>query len=128
MLEFIIEAEDHLNAVEALLLKNSGKFSLPDVDTLFRAVHSIKGASSYFNLIEINKTSQALENLLDEVRDGKCKMEEELKQLTLRYIDLQRKLMKSAKSVMQNERELIYDDASREFLFQLYAYREQKKS
>lgn len=94
--EFIAEATDHLNAVEGILLERDLDFSSEDIDTLFRGVHSLKGTSGYFNLLEINESSHLLENILDEVRAGKRDMSQELKALVLRYVDIQNDLMKSA--------------------------------
>jgi two-component system chemotaxis sensor kinase CheA len=99
--EFIAEATDQLNTVEGLLLKKEGDFSLEDVDTLFRGVHSIKGTSSFFNLLEIKESSHTLENLLDEVRAGVKSINQELKSLVLRYIDIQHDLLDTAKMAAQ---------------------------
>ena len=95
--EFMAEADDHLQAVESILLEKESDFTLEDTDTIFRGVHSLKGTSGYFNLLEINESSHLLENILDEVRSGKRELELPLKELVLRYVDIQRKLMDSAK-------------------------------
>lgn len=99
--EFIAEATDHLNAVEGILLERELDFSPDDVDTLFRGVHSLKGTSSYFNLLEINESSHLLENILDEVRTGTRKLDQKLKSLVLRYVDIQTTLLKSAQQAVQ---------------------------
>ena len=97
--EFIAEAEDHLTQIESLLLEKSD-FTADDIGKIFRGVHSLKGASSYFNLIEIKETSHKLENILDEVRDEKRPFTPELVQLTLTYVDIQKKLLNAASEAM----------------------------
>ena len=98
--EFMAEANDHLSAVEVVLLEKDSDFTLEDTDTIFRGVHSLKGTSSYFNLLEINESSHLLENILDEVRSGKRNLGQELKELVLRYVDLQKNLMESARKAV----------------------------
>lgn len=100
LIEFTVEAEDHLNAIESLLLENEAHLSAEQIDTVYRGVHSLKGASSYFNLKEITETSHKLENILDDVRDGRRQLDAPLAELVLRYVDLQKKLLAEVKTVI----------------------------
>ena len=68
--EFAAEAEEHLASVETTILESEGTFQKEEVDTIFRAVHSVKGGSAYFTLTEMTRTSHTLENILSEARDG----------------------------------------------------------
>ncbi len=108
--EFIAEAEDHLQAVESILLERQDGFSPEDIDTVFRGVHSLKGTSSYFNLKEINESSHLLENILDEARSGKRTFCEDLKELVLRYVDIEKRLLKVAQKAL-NEGGRVQRDA-----------------
>jgi two-component system chemotaxis sensor kinase CheA len=101
--EFKAEAEDHLGNIESLLLDNPSELSSEQIDTVFRGVHSVKGASSYFGLIETNKISHSLESALDEVRSGKRKFTAGLRAVVFSYIDLQKSLLKSAQEAFQSE-------------------------
>ncbi len=67
--DFFAEALDGLQTVEDnLLLLEQGDAQA--VQAVFRALHTIKGNSSFLDLMAINKLSHELENLLDAVRKG----------------------------------------------------------
>lgn len=73
VLEFKIESQEHLGTVEPALLEIEG--ADPErrnelVHLIFRAVHSVKGASGFFELNTIQALSHTMENLLMRVRDG----------------------------------------------------------
>jgi chemotaxis protein histidine kinase CheA len=120
--EFVAEAEDHLSHVESILLESTGEFSADDIGTIFRGVHSLKGASSYFNLLEINETSHILENLLDEVRDGKRELDQTLIGLVFTYIDLQKKLLTKTTQAIKTDGKLTRSREVHDYLKSLEAY------
>lgn len=120
--EFIAEAEDHFQAVEGILLEKDGHFDAESINSIFRAVHSIKGASAYFNLIEVTKTSHVLETLLDRARKGIIVLDAELKALVLAYIDLQRKQLTVAREAMASQKPLHTSPEIVHFLVALEAF------
>jgi two-component system chemotaxis sensor kinase CheA len=69
--DFIAETEEHLDVMEASLLKLE---TLPGdselLNEVFRSVHTIKGASDYLGMERITELSHKLENLLDKLRQG----------------------------------------------------------
>lgn len=70
--EFVEEARDHLADVEMQLLQIEalGENIQDDlVNTVFRAIHSVKGAAGFLGLTQINEVSHRLENVLGKVRD-----------------------------------------------------------
>lgn len=72
--DFIQEARDHLGDIEAQLLKIEvlgEEFDDDLVNTVFRAIHSIKGAAGFLGLSTINRLSHSLENVLGAVRSHK---------------------------------------------------------
>ncbi len=97
LMEFVVEAEDHLSAIETILLEKESGYSLDDLNAIFRAVHSLKGGSAYFTLKEITTTSHSTENLMDKARNEKLVFNQALKSIVLRYIDLQRNLLEQVK-------------------------------
>lgn len=101
--EFAAEAEDHLNEIERVLLEEGEAASSDGIDKVFRGVHSLKGASSFFNLKEINETSHVLENILDQVRQGVRKLEQDLIQIVFHYVDLQKKLIVRARTAVETQ-------------------------
>jgi len=104
--EFKAEAEDHLERVEEILLERDEGFTLDDVNAIFRAVHSIKGGSSYFNLQEMTRTSHILENLLDKSRKGQLTITKPFKDLILAYIDIQKALFATGKKSIISDRQM----------------------
>ena len=70
--EFVTESAEHLAAIEPdlLLLERDGANSDPEtVNRIFRAIHSIKGASGFFGFERLKSLSHVMENLLMQVRD-----------------------------------------------------------
>ncbi|MCA9213570.1 MAG: Hpt domain-containing protein, partial [Planctomycetales bacterium] len=85
---FFEEAGDHLEVMEASLLQLE---SSPDdrelLNQIFRGAHSIKGASSTFDMKGVASFTHVLENLLDRMRDGQVQADTELIGLLFRSID-----------------------------------------
>ena len=101
--EFLAEAEDHLNAVEEALLQTKGQCDGECIASFFRAIHSVKGGSSYFDLREVTETSHRTETLLDKARSGEMPFNEDLAELVLQYTDLQKELFKRARRGIENQ-------------------------
>ena len=77
--EFLAESSDSLLSLDELFVqieKNPDDLGL--VDKIFRPVHSIKGNSSFFGLLNVKKFSHSFESLLQEIRSGKKKITEEI--------------------------------------------------
>ncbi|MCU0710680.1 MAG: chemotaxis protein CheW [Pirellula sp.] len=70
--EFVVESAAHLAEVEGQLLaiEAAGENCDPElVNTVFRAVHSVKGAAGFLSLTVINSLSHSLENVLNLIRN-----------------------------------------------------------
>ena len=68
---FFEEADEHLTNMEALLLRID--VAAPDeeeVNSVFRAAHSIKGGAGMFGFAEVTDLTHEAETLLDRVRKG----------------------------------------------------------
>ncbi|MCC6156746.1 MAG: chemotaxis protein CheW [Deltaproteobacteria bacterium] len=78
--DFITEARDHLQVLEPdlLALEQSGDPDPDVVNRIFRSVHSIKGASGFFNLKNINELAHVMESLLMKLRDKSLGVSSEL--------------------------------------------------
>lgn len=86
---FYVEAEEHLEHMEAALLQlEDAPRDTELLNTIFRAAHSIKGASLTFGIEEVGKFTHVLENLLDRLRDGTLTTSSELVELLLSSIDV----------------------------------------
>lgn len=92
--EFVIEATEHLEHVdEELLALEEHPDDAGRVNTIFRAVHSIKGAASMLDLSTISDLSHAAETLLGKVRDGKIACSHQIIEALLKSCDLLRSLV-----------------------------------
>ncbi len=70
--DFVAEAGEHLEEMEATLLRLAGDPANRELlNTIFRPVHTIKGASQFMGLARIAALSHKLEDLLDLLRQGK---------------------------------------------------------
>jgi len=68
--DFVDEAREHLATISDGLLQMETDASDPEVvNSVFRALHTIKGVSSFIGLSDINELSHAGENVLDNVRE-----------------------------------------------------------
>ncbi|PIE72602.1 MAG: hypothetical protein CSA20_07100 [Deltaproteobacteria bacterium] len=77
--EFIVEAGEHLDEMEANLIKLEAD---PDnreiINEIFRDVHTIKGSSAYLGLKVTSELAHKLENLLEIVRQGELAVDSSL--------------------------------------------------
>jgi len=90
LIGFINESREHLATIEAdlLTIEEAGA----DVDTdlvnkVFRAAHSIKGASSFFGLNKVKELSHKAETVLDMMRSRKMIPNAEITNLLLAAFD-----------------------------------------
>ncbi len=69
--EFVAESREHLADVEGQFLEIEAageKINVELVNTVFRAIHSIKGAAGFMGLNTINRLAHSLENVLGQMR------------------------------------------------------------
>ena len=92
--EFVQEAEEHLQSIEANLLKlEQSPGDEEAINEVFRATHSIKGTAAYVNVGKITRLSHKMETVFDKVRKGSAAYSSELADLTLKGLDLLRTLI-----------------------------------
>ena len=69
--DFVEESSENLSAIEDTLLGLEENMSPESIDEIFRAIHSVKGAAGFFQLVNIEQVGHNAETLLDKVRSGK---------------------------------------------------------
>jgi two-component system chemotaxis sensor kinase CheA len=95
---FFEEAAEHLATVESTLLAlESGDDDPELLHAIFRAAHSIKGASGTFGFGDVARFTHVLENLLDRLRQGEMSFSPELGNLLLTSSDVLRGLVDAAR-------------------------------
>jgi two-component system chemotaxis sensor kinase CheA len=94
--EFINESREHLTTIEADLLaveEGGENIDLELVNKVFRAAHSIKGASGYFGLNKVKDLAHKAETVLDMVRSKKMVPNAEITNLLLSAFDKLREMI-----------------------------------
>ncbi|MCX7841954.1 MAG: hybrid sensor histidine kinase/response regulator [Clostridia bacterium] len=82
--EFVEEAMTNVEKAESGLLKlDDASEDLEQINTIFRAIHSIKGTAGFFGLKKIVELSHSMENVLGELRNNRTKIDRELIDLLL---------------------------------------------
>ncbi len=72
---FYEECRDNLEVLENVLLSlNPENVDKEQIDTIFRAAHSIKGGAGTFNLLEISEFTHKVEAYLDNVRNDELSL------------------------------------------------------
>src|SRR5258706_1183685 len=79
---FKVEAEEHINAISSGLIELE-KASSPEkqgetVETVFREVHSLKGAAGAVNLVQIESSCQSLESLFAQLKSREMTLSPDL--------------------------------------------------
>jgi len=81
LMEFVVEAKEHLADIESDILEMERQGADADselVNRVFRAIHTVKGASGFFGLQTISALSHTMENILMRVRDGEIVVTSEI--------------------------------------------------
>jgi len=96
---FFEEAEEHLAAIERLLLNLDVTRPDPeDINGIFRAAHSIKGGANMFGFGEIGALTHAMETVLDRVRAGALNISSDIVDTVLRANDVVRGALAAQRS------------------------------
>lgn len=105
MKEFLAESLESLEGLDRLFIMLEEK---PDnhsvIDQIFRPIHSIKGNSSFFGLMNVKNFSHAMENILQEVRSQKRSAGKAIIDVLLRGTDLLRAMIERfAEGIMSTD-------------------------
>lgn len=93
---FFEESQEHIDTMERLLMSMSVNNPDPeDLNSIFRAAHSIKGASGIFGFDALGQITHIMENLLDQVRKGQRAVSNDLVDQVLGVIDCLRQVLDS---------------------------------
>jgi len=86
---FFQECDELLGDLEAgLLILQDGTGDAETVNSVFRAVHSVKGGAGAFGLDALVRYAHVFETLMDAVRAGRMSAEQELVRVLLRAADV----------------------------------------
>ncbi len=101
--DFRTESLEHMSEIEPLFLEIEeleGQPQLDVVNEIFRAAHSVKGASGFFGLDRIQNLAHTMENLLMRVRDGELMFHSEMTDALLSGVDKLTQLIEALPEVV----------------------------
>lgn len=99
---FVIESLESLETVEVSLMDlEQNPNDAESINSVFRSFHTIKGVSTFLNLMHINKLSHSTENLLDKVREGEIAVHETIIDIILESVDSLKKLIKGVQTGLE---------------------------
>jgi two-component system chemotaxis sensor kinase CheA len=96
---FFDESQEHLDSMEQQLMDL--ELDRPDAEQLnsiFRAAHSIKGGSGIFGFDALTGLTHIMENLLDKARQGTTQLNEAMVNVLLETVDLLKKTLDTYKN------------------------------
>jgi two-component system chemotaxis sensor kinase CheA len=94
--EFLVESDENLSRLDLDLVeleKHPGDAAL--LGSIFRTIHTIKGACGFLAFSTLEKITHQAESLLSQLRDGKRELTPELVSLILETVDATRKVLAS---------------------------------
>lgn len=101
--DFISEALEHLAAIELNIMNLEQN---PDdkeiINAIFRPFHTIKGVSGFLNLEQINEFAHAMETLLDDARNQKLVITQEIIDFILEAVDFLKNMILSLKTHLES--------------------------
>jgi two-component system chemotaxis sensor kinase CheA len=102
--EFVVECLDHITNAEAALLElESNPDDGEQINTIFRAFHTIKGTSGFLGLDHVQRLAHLAENLLDRSRNGELKITGGYADLALRSGDTLRTLIEALRDAQPGQ-------------------------
>jgi len=89
---FLAESGDYLELLNSELLKleklKNRETETESINNMFRAAHSIKGMSGMMGYNKINRLTHKMENVMDNIRQGKQKFTDEVIEVLFQCFDL----------------------------------------
>ena len=101
--QFIIETEEHIESIENHLLElernlnSKESFNEESINSLFRAIHTIKGLSGMLEFSNLLDFTHLWENLLDKIRKKKQEINSQIIDVSFEGLDLLIKILDKIK-------------------------------
>ena len=87
--DFFAEAEQQVEQLESnILVIENDPSNHEAIDEIFRAAHTLKGGSATVEMMELSHFTHTVEDVLDEIRSDRIKVDEDVVDLLLTSIDV----------------------------------------
>lgn len=97
--DFIVEANEFLLQLDQDLIQlEQNPEDLELLNSIFRAVHTIKGNASFLGFAKLTRFTHQLENVLDKLRSGDMAVTPEIMDLVLEGIDVMKNLIENLRN------------------------------
>ena len=109
---FVAEAKEHLESIEDDFLAREQQSDDPDqaqLDKVFRAIHSVKGAAGFLGLSKMSELAHVMEAMLTKMRSGKIMPESENIDSLLAGVDLLSTMLKNIKQSNEVDIKLVHN-------------------
>jgi len=106
---FFEECFEGLAVMESGLLNLDNGTDIEEINTIFRAAHSIKGGGASFGFMEVSDFTHIMETLLDEMRDGRREVKRDGVDLLLNSVDILRGMVNAARDETDNDQASVDD-------------------
>ncbi|MGD9110494.1 MAG: chemotaxis protein CheA [Phycisphaerales bacterium] len=101
VLDFITEANEHIESVESGLLELENDSQDSDLlNQIFRGFHTIKGMAGFLNLTEIGTLAHSAENVLDLARKNELQLIDENSNVIFESIDIMKKMIEGLNNAL----------------------------
>ena len=105
---FFEESFEGLDAMESGLLNlDVGAADVDEINTIFRAAHSIKGGAGTFGFMAVSEFTHVMETLLDEMRNGERDVSTESTNLLLDTVDVLREMLTAVQQKVDTDEQRI---------------------
>ncbi len=121
--DFFAEAEQQVEQLESnILVIENDPSNHEAIDEIFRAAHTLKGGSATVEMMELSHFTHTVEDVLDEIRSDRLKVDEDVVDLLLTSIDV----IKAMLEARQNGS--VYEENIDAIVEKLHGYIPQKGS
>ena len=96
---FLEESQDQIHEWEESLLSLEKKPKDQDqINTMFRAIHTLKGSAGFVGFIELQELTHDLETALQDVRDGSAELTPEMTEIFFEGHDISKRMIEAFSS------------------------------
>ncbi|MCQ2576339.1 MAG: chemotaxis protein CheA [Treponema sp.] len=97
--DFFAEAEQQVDQLESnVLVIENDPSNHEAIDEIFRAAHTLKGGSATVEMMELSHFTHSIEDVLDEIRSDRLKVDEDVVDLLLTSIDVVKAMLDARKN------------------------------
>ena len=115
--DFYAEAEQQVEQLESnILVIENDPTNHEAIDEIFRAAHTLKGGSATVEMMELSHFTHSVEDVLDEIRSDRVKVDEDVVDLLLTSIDVIKSMLDARRNCS------VYEENIDDILTKLHSY------